>query len=118
MRLDAPPSLRQRGRSRPIDEDEYLGLFCPLLMRWTAPATGIAMCQSAVAVVDRRESPFGYKCAYEAAQTWSVVTPTPGVNAESAVIGVQLTRIGIGDEGDCCRVGPGNFTPSPSQNRT
>ncbi len=20
--------------------------------------------------------------------------------------------------GDCCRVGPGNFTPSPSQNRT
>jgi hypothetical protein len=28
-------------------------------MQWTAPTTGIAMCQSAVAVVERRESPLG-----------------------------------------------------------
>ena len=31
-----------------------------LLMQWTAPTTGIAMCQSAVAIAERRESPLGY----------------------------------------------------------
>ncbi len=36
----------------------------------------------------------------EATETESVVPPIPGVNAESAVIGVQRTSIGIGDEGD------------------
>ncbi len=30
-------------------------------MQWTVPTTGIAMCQSAVAVVERRESRLGYQ---------------------------------------------------------
>ena len=30
-----------------------------LLMQWTAPTTGIAMCQNAVAVEGRRESAYG-----------------------------------------------------------
>jgi len=34
---------------------------CPLLMQWTAPTTGIAVCQSAIAVVERRKSPLGYQ---------------------------------------------------------
>jgi hypothetical protein len=38
---------------------KVLGLPFPLLICWTAPATSIAMYQIAVAVVRRRESPFG-----------------------------------------------------------
>ena len=34
---------------------------CLLLMLWTAPATGIVMCQIAAAVVRRRESAYGYE---------------------------------------------------------
>ncbi len=30
-------------------------------MLWAVPATGIALCQSAVAIADRRESAYGYK---------------------------------------------------------
>ncbi len=30
-------------------------------MQWTAPATGIAMCQSAAALEQQRESAYGYK---------------------------------------------------------
>ena len=32
-----------------------------LLMQWTAPTAGIAMCQSVVAIADRRESAYGYE---------------------------------------------------------
>ncbi len=34
---------------------------CRLLMQWTAPTAGIAMCHIAVAVEGRRESAYGYK---------------------------------------------------------
>ncbi len=44
---------------KPIDEAEYLGSHCPLLMRWTAPATGIAMCNIQVAVAELPESAYG-----------------------------------------------------------
>ncbi len=33
--------------------------FCPLLMRWTAPTTGIAMRQDTVDVAERFESAYG-----------------------------------------------------------
>ena len=30
-------------------------------MLWTAPTTGIAMCQSTIVIAERRESGYGYK---------------------------------------------------------
>ncbi len=39
--------------------DKQSNSECLGLMRWTAPATIIAMCQFAVTHVCRRESPFG-----------------------------------------------------------
>ncbi len=33
----------------------------PVLMLWTVPATGIAMCQNAVDAAERLESAFGYE---------------------------------------------------------
>ena len=33
----------------------------PLLMQWTAPATGIAMCQVSESIDEPLMSPFGYK---------------------------------------------------------
>ena len=38
------------------DQNSSLGL---VVMLWTAPATGIAMCQSAIAVEERLESAYG-----------------------------------------------------------
>ena len=35
-------------------------LACPFVMQWTAPTTGIAMCQSAFAVAKWHESAYGY----------------------------------------------------------
>ncbi len=39
--------------------------LCPLLMLWTAPNTGIAMCQNAVEVAERLESAYGYNLPSE-----------------------------------------------------
>jgi hypothetical protein len=64
MCLDQGPSWWQRGWPQPFDLAQDLGLLCPFLMRWTAPATGIAMCQIAGVDVGRRMSVYGYKCAY------------------------------------------------------
>ena len=36
----------------------------------------------------------------EAAEIWSVVTPTPGVKAEPAISGAERTRMDIGDDGE------------------
>jgi hypothetical protein len=37
------------------------GAQCPFVMQWTAPTTGIAMCQNTVDVAERFESASGYK---------------------------------------------------------
>ncbi len=58
-------------------------------MRWTAPATGIAMCNIQVAVAELPESAYGYKCPFSGEETWSVVAPTPGVEAEPAISGLN-----------------------------
>ncbi len=45
----------QRGQQP--RNDLLMQRLCPVLMQWTAPTTGIAMCQSAVGSEERRESP-------------------------------------------------------------
>ncbi len=53
-----------------------------LLMQWTAPATGIAMCQYVVALAATRESAYGYK------PTWAGLVKTePSPHDLHALIG-------------------------------
>jgi hypothetical protein len=56
-----------------------IGLECPLLMQWTAPATGIAMCQNLVVIEERLESAFGYKQTSSHPKSMSALPPTPDI---------------------------------------
>ncbi len=44
-------------------------------MLWAAPTTGIAICQIAVAIADRRESAYGYKQTSSRPKLTSAVPP-------------------------------------------
>jgi len=45
------------------------------MMRWTAPATGVAVCQNAVDVAERLESAFGYKQTSSRPKSTSALPP-------------------------------------------
>ena len=73
-----------KGTARkPIDEAEYLGSKCPLLMRWTAPAAGIAMCQIAVSIDGPGMSVHGYKRWYPGRARMDRSAPITDLPAES-----------------------------------
>ncbi len=59
-----------------------VALQIPLVMQWTAPITGIAMCQSAVAVVELRESAYGYTLPSRAATDDGCFPPTSGSSSQ------------------------------------
>ncbi len=48
---------------------------CRLMMSWTAPATGFAMYQFAVAIVKRRESGYGYEAKFGSCRRYDRSTP-------------------------------------------
>ncbi len=56
-------------------------LFSRLLMQWTAPTTGIAMYENAVAIADRRESAYGYKETSSGPKSMSALPPRADVAA-------------------------------------
>ena len=47
----------------------------PLLMQWTAPATGIAMCQVSESIDEPLMSPFGYKRTSRGPKSTSALPP-------------------------------------------
>ncbi len=55
---------------------------CPVLMLWTAPTTGIAMCPIAVTVAERRESAYGYELPWA-----GIVNTKPSQHDLHALIG-------------------------------
>jgi hypothetical protein len=50
-------------------------------MLWTAPTTGIAMCQNAVDVAERLESAFGYKQTFSRPKSTSALPPGADIPA-------------------------------------
>ncbi len=66
MRADYDRQVRSKSRpktgpSMPVNAVSETVPRWQLLMLWMARATGIAMCQIAVAVEGRRESAYGYE---------------------------------------------------------
>ncbi len=54
-------------------------LESPLMVQWTAPATGIAMCQNLIAIEEQLESAFGYKQTSSHPKSMSALPPTPDI---------------------------------------
>ncbi len=59
--------------------------LCPFMMRWTTPATGVAVCQNAVDVAERLESAFGYKRKSGRRRRTSASPPTADIRAPMSV---------------------------------
>ncbi len=57
------------------DSDFQHVSLVPLMMLWTAPATGVAMCQNAVDVAEQLESAYGYKQTFSRPKSTSAVPP-------------------------------------------
>ena len=49
------------------------------MMQWTAPTTGIAMCQNVVDVAEPFESAYGYKQTSSRPKSRSALHPTPDI---------------------------------------
>ena len=70
-------------------------------MLWTAPTTGIAMCQSAVAIEEQRESAFGYTQTSQAALRHGEITPESRSRNRFRLLYAQLrTSLRPVDEGE------------------
>ena len=67
--------------ARQLDDlnPERLDRWNPGVMLWTGPATGIEMCQSAVAVAARLESAYGYKQTSSRPKSTSALPPKADV---------------------------------------
>ena len=72
-----------------------------LLMWWTAPATGITMCKLRYQTTRAACRLLAKPGPMEAADTWSALPPTPGVNAEATIFGAERTRIDSSPEANC-----------------
>ena len=55
-------------------------------MQWTAPATGIAMYQIAVAVEERLMSAYGYKQTFSRRKSTSAYTPTSDISGKAGKV--------------------------------
>ncbi len=63
------------------DSDFQHVSLVPLMMLWTAPATGVAMCQNAVDVAERLESAYGYKQTSSRPKLTSALPPEADILA-------------------------------------
>ena len=97
-RHSGTPSRQRHGEqpgARLCAELVILLLSClsRLLMQWTAPTTGIAMGHIPFVLSSAVSLLMAMSAGTEATGFWSVVTPTPGVEAETAIPGAERTGI-------------------------
>ena len=80
----APLAAYTVSRRRSPADGDFTGPELPLLILWTAPATGIAMRQDTVDVAERFESAYGYKQTYRRPKSTSAYPPTADIPAVPA----------------------------------